>query len=88
MARGDPDPQRDRPDSEPQRWAEVYRLAVNPGMHWCWGGYLRRGALLITQIMPIQPVISHSAISAETETKIHETCPSGAAPQPNEPCEH
>src|ERR1019366_5521147 len=25
----------------------------------------RRGALLITQIMPIQPVISHSAISAE-----------------------
>ena len=40
MARGDPDPQRHRPDSEPQRWAEVYRLAVNPGMHWFWGGYL------------------------------------------------
>ena len=32
MARGDPDPQRHRPDSEPQRWAEAYRLAVNPGV--------------------------------------------------------
>jgi hypothetical protein len=32
VARGDPDPQRHRPDSEPQRWAEVYRLAVNPGV--------------------------------------------------------
>jgi hypothetical protein len=40
VARGDPDPQRHRPDSEPQRWAEVYRLAVNPGVHWFWGGYL------------------------------------------------
>ena len=29
---GDPDPQRHRPDSEPQRWADVYRLAVNPGV--------------------------------------------------------
>ena len=29
---GDPDPQRHRPDSEPQRWAQVYRPAVNPGV--------------------------------------------------------
>ena len=32
MARKDPDPQCHRPDSEPQRWAEVYRLAINPGV--------------------------------------------------------
>jgi hypothetical protein len=38
-------------------------------------GLLAGGTLLITQIMPIQPVISHSAISAETETKIYETRP-------------
>ena len=31
MARADPDPQRRRPDSEPQRRAEVHRLAINPG---------------------------------------------------------
>src|SRR6266516_4747456 len=31
--------------------------------------------LLITQIMPIQPIISHSTISAETATKIYETRP-------------
>jgi len=29
---GDPGPQRHRPDSEPQWWAEVYRLAINPGV--------------------------------------------------------
>ena len=38
MARGDPDPQRRRPDSEPQQWAEVYRLAVNPGVPASLGG--------------------------------------------------
>jgi hypothetical protein len=41
VARGDLDPQHYRPDGEPQRWAEVYRLAVNPGVHWFWGGYLQ-----------------------------------------------
>jgi hypothetical protein len=82
VARGDPDPQRHRPDSEPQRWAEVYRLAVNPGVHWFGAVTSRRGTLLITQIMPIQPVISHSAISAETETKIYETRQAGLRPSP------
>jgi pimeloyl-ACP methyl ester carboxylesterase len=45
MARGDPDPQRCRPDSEPQRRAEVHRLAVDPGVHRCRGIHLqpRRG---------------------------------------------
>ena len=32
MARGDPDPQCRRPDSEPQRRTEVHRLAVNSGV--------------------------------------------------------
>ena len=32
MARGDPDPQRRRPDSEPQRRTEFHRLAVNSGV--------------------------------------------------------
>ena len=36
MARGDPDPQRGRPDGEPQWRAEVHGLAVDPG------GYRRR----------------------------------------------
>ena len=40
MARGDPDPQRGRPDGEPQRRAKVHRLAVDPGV------YRRRGAHL------------------------------------------
>src|SRR6266576_149236 len=39
--------------------------------------------LLITQIMPIQPIISHSTISAETATKIYETRPSPCR-QPDE----
>jgi hypothetical protein len=32
VARGDPDPQRRGPDSEPQRRAEFHRLAVNSGV--------------------------------------------------------
>src|SRR5215472_16695107 len=45
MTRGDPDPQRGRPDGETQRRPEVYRLAVNPGMYRGWGTHLqaRRG---------------------------------------------
>ena len=37
MARGDPDPQRRRPDVELQWANKLDCLAVDTGMHSCWG---------------------------------------------------
>ena len=42
MAGRDPDAQRRRPDREPQRRAQVDGLAINAGVHWCWGVYLEK----------------------------------------------
>jgi len=41
MARGDPDPERGRPDGEHQRRTEFHRLAINPGVHRSRGTHLQ-----------------------------------------------